>query len=710
MTRTTKIKMISGLAIVALIALVATLCCAPKKALIRHSFDPWVMTATSPLSYTSTYLGNGFLGIRVGDYGWGANLEAGSDPRVMRDPLYVHIAGLYDGEGRVSLPPLSFALIGERGVFSMDTDLPYRQWLDMRRGVLRTKYAMREGRDVVDLDVTFRVSGVRPGIALVTIKLRPRRDVALRVESSGGDGAGSTLVPAYLNSAHKTADSRFYRTRDGGTRIAVRTAFVKPAIAKNPGFGSLKKSQAYTYTLFYSVAVVNRFGNPITPAMSALKAAQKIGVAGLVAEHVAAWAKLWSADIRIQGDPEAQQVVHSCMFYLLESARKGSDWSITPTGLSSPSWSGHVFWDADTWMLPALLPQHPDLAKSIVDYRFKTLTGARANARKRGLSGVEFAWESARTGRESIPKPFSEERHVTADAALAQWQYFLATGDKRWLRLHAYPVLAETANYWVSRVNYNKAADRYEQLQVMPPDELAEIVDNSVYTNAAAKRNIEIAIEARRVLGRMHPYIWERVAKKMYLPFDRKNRRYIEYAGYNGRPIKQADAELLIYPLGMWMPHDVRINTFDYYKAKLNPHGPAMSTSVHSIIAAQLGRRDEAYALFLKSYRAFLREPFNVFNEKASHNVTNSCFITGAAGTLQSVIYGFGGLKTNSATLSASPLLPRKWKSLEISGIKWQGKTYDLYVDQEGYQLRRVSMAIMTKKTPKIVRKVQSPH
>jgi trehalose/maltose hydrolase-like predicted phosphorylase len=702
MSRSAKVKFTAGLAVL-LIALAVTLCCAPKKAPAKRVFDPWVMTATSPANHEPTYLGNGFLGVRLGNDGWGSMNEI---------PLTQHIAGLYDGEARVGFTALHMVIRGPQGLFHMDKDMPYRQWLNMKRGVLRTRYSMRQGRAVIDLDVLFYVSRVRSGIAVTSITIRPRRDVSLRVEPRGGDGKGTVLVKAYTSPASKTPETSFFRTRDGGTRVAVRSALVQPHNLQVAGGGytDLKKDQAYAYAHYYSVAVVNRSGDPVKAAKSSLKSAQKLGAATLISEHEAAWSKLWAADIKIQGDPEAQQVVHSCMFYLLCSARKGSDWSITPTGLSSPSWAGHVFWDADTWMLPALLPQHPDLAKSIVDYRFKTLTGARANARKRGFSGVEFAWESARTGRETIGKPFSEERHVTADAALAQWQYFLATGDKRWLRRYGYPVLAETACYWVSRVKYNKSADRYEILRVMPPDELAEIVDNSVYTNAAAKRNIEIAIEARRVLGRGHPYKWDQVARKMYLPLDRKNRRYIEHAGYKGLPIKQADSELLIYPLELPMPWDVKVRTFDYYKAKLNPRGPAMSTSVHSIIAARLGRRDESYALFLKSYRAFLREPFNVFNEKASHYVQNSCFVTGAAGTLQAVIYGFGGLKTNSAHLSASPRLPKQWRSLEITGIKWQGKTYDLIADQKGYLLRRVRPAMAIKKSPKISRKVESLH
>ena len=96
-------------------------------------------------------------------------------------------------------------------------------------------------------------------------------------------------------------------------------------------------------------------------------------------------------------------------------------------GFAPGPWRG-IFWDADIWMFPALLLQHPDLAEGIVNYRLQVMSGARENAKKRGLSGVEFAWESARTGLETIGAPFCDERHVTSDAAFAAATYAMVTG------------------------------------------------------------------------------------------------------------------------------------------------------------------------------------------------------------------------------------------------------------------------------------------
>jgi trehalose/maltose hydrolase-like predicted phosphorylase len=250
--------------------------------------------------------------------------------------------------------------------------------------------------------------------------------------------------------------------------------------------------------------------------------------------------------------------------------------------------------------------------------------------------------------------------------------------------------LVSTADYWASRVTYNKDMDRYEILKVMPPDEDIGIVDNSVYTNAAAKVNLELAISAAKKAGKSYPAKWEEIARKMYLPFDEKNRRFLEYDGYDGHQTKQADTELLIYPLMHPMSEDVKRNTFDFYKTRANPKGPAMTSSIHAILAAELGRPDEAYEHFTASYQDFLRGPFLMFNEKRSMTYDNMCFLTGCAGTMQSVIYGFGGIRLNwrpdsgekFGTLSFNPVLPPKWKSLKITNLQWGGKTFDLVVEQ----------------------------
>ena len=188
----------------------------------------------------------------------------------------------------------------------------------------------------------------------------------------------------------------------------------------------------------YEVAKVVGFATSLDAADAAGAARRAAGgapaPAGILAESAAAWRRLWSSDIVVPGSRRCSAGCGPAMFYLLASARPDVDWSISPVGLSAGGYNNHVFWDAETWMYPALLAQHPAEASTVVDYRYRTQAGARRNAQRTGYTGQRYAWESALTGDEVTPT-WAEtgrlEQHVTADVALAQWQHYLATGDRR---------------------------------------------------------------------------------------------------------------------------------------------------------------------------------------------------------------------------------------------------------------------------------------
>lgn len=657
--------------------------------------DPWVLQSNDPNDAYGTYLGNGCLGVRIGPEGTGA-----------RGPCLM--AGLYEGESMLPLPNWAdFPLYDGKGrKFVLDTKAPYRQTLNMREGYVETELTLKAGWQRLRGKVTFFIALRKPTfstqIAAIRYELRPRWSGDIRLKQGLTPGQEWSKV---LHLSNRGGISEFIGVGNHGDASAVVYARCLDGTGKLvKGPVRIRRGQRLTLTKFVyvcdssgAVPTAVRYGPRHVAAMSAGDvldatkwAATAIERRGFDTEFDAskkAWRGQWKSDIVIDGDPEVQRAINAMMFYLLSSAN--SEWSIPPTGLSLDAWHGHVFWDADIWMFPSLLLQNPDHARSVVDYRYKTLPGARENARKRGLAGAEFAWESARTGLETAPHPYSEERHVVSDVAFAQWQYFTATQDMQWLKDNGWPVVKSCADYWASRVVYNKVKDKYEILNVVPPDEDAEIVSNSVYTNVGAKRTLEIAMEMAAKLGQPYPPKWEEIARKMYIPFDEKNRRFIEYDGFKSKKTKQADTELLIYPLMHPMPDDVKRSTFDFYKAKTDPRGPAMTSSIHAIIAAELSRPDEAYDHFIESYRDFLRGPFLMFNEKRSKTYDNMCFLTGCGGTLQSVIYGFAGLRIGKQPpgfkqllpdLYIKPCLPRKWKKLQIRNLTWRGKSYDLTI------------------------------
>src|SRR2546429_5787402 len=126
-------------------------------------------------------------------------------------------------------------------------------------------------------------------------------------------------------------------------------------------------------------------------------------------------------------------------------------------------------------MFPPLVALYPEVARSMVGFRYRALGAARRNAARNGYRGAMYPWESDELGDEATPRFAGQnalyENHVTGDVALAQWQYYLATGDSAWLARYGYSVLAATADFWASRATFNAAKQRYDIAHIVSVDE-----------------------------------------------------------------------------------------------------------------------------------------------------------------------------------------------------------------------------------------------
>src|SRR3990172_6606666 len=140
----------------------------------------------------------------------------------------------------------------------------------------------------------------------------------------------------------------------------------------------------------------------------------------------------------------------------------------------------------------------------MVQFRYRTLDAAQHKAKELGFRGAMYPWEADEVGNETTPQFAYQnalyEIHVTGDVALAQWQYYLATGDKTWLKEFGYPVIQQTADFWVSRATWNPEKKRYEIQKVVSVDEGLVGIHNDAYTNTVAKKNLEIAIAATKAI------------------------------------------------------------------------------------------------------------------------------------------------------------------------------------------------------------------
>jgi len=198
-------------------------------------------------------------------------------------------------------------------------------------------------------------------------------------------------------------------------------------------------------------------------------------------------------------------------------------------------------------------------------------------------------------------------------------------------------------------------------------------VDDNAFTNASAIEALKNTIKAATILGEPIDPKWMEVSEKIVI--HKENGITQNYKGYKGQIIKQADVNLLAYPLHIITDKAQIEKDLEYYSEKIDKKdGPAMASGILSVLYSRLGDKEKAYSYFVKSYLPNSRPPFGVFSESANSN--NPYFATGAGAMLQAVIYGFGGVEqTDNGLKYNKGLLPKKWKSLKIIGLGVDNKT-----------------------------------
>ena len=455
----------------------------------------------------------------------------------------------------------------------------------------------------------------------------------------------------------------------------------------------VEHGRTYTFTK-YVAASSETWGGLKDAAVNWAEGARKEGYDSLLAKHEAAWHELWKSDIQVEGEPEVQRAIHSDLFSLLENSTVNTAWGMSGCGLS-PCYMGHQFWDNDSWDFPVLVLVQPDRAKSLEMFRYRTLPPAEARARDRHYRGAMYPWESdPQKGIDVTPyiaADFGErEIHVNADIAIAQWQYYLATGDKAWLRDYAYPVIRRVAEFWASRVTYNGEKDRYEILHVTSPDEAYNDVPNDAFTNAVAQKSLLAAVAAARVVGQASDPKWAQIAQKMYIPFSAKEQRHLDFdesVPHDKKTWMGSSISWLAYPpLDLAMGKEVRRNDFNFATKSLSdltPDANDMVPVMLGIEAAELGDGATAYKWMKFSMGGFLKPPFNMRSETAKNNAIYNLSIS--AGFLENFLYGFTGLRFTDQGLTPvyPPVLPPGWKRVTVKGIDLHQQRFDFIVSRD---------------------------
>ncbi len=262
---------------------------------------------------------------------------------------------------------------------------------------------------------------------------------------------------------------------------------------------------------------------------------------GLLQTHTIAWKHLWhSFEINLglnssNNDHPIQRILRLYIFHLLESASMHSldiDVGMPSRGWHGEAYRGHIFWD-ELIIFPFLIYRVPQIARTLLMYRYRRLKEARKAAYKLGYKGAMYPWQSGSNGREESQKvhlnPVSGhwvrdnthlQRHINAAIVYNIWQYYQVTCDLEFLSFYGAEIILEIARFWASIATYNKKLDRYEILGVVGPDEYHDSypgakslgVNNNAYTNVMAVFVLNRAIKLFELLPEQQ---WKELCERL---------------------------------------------------------------------------------------------------------------------------------------------------------------------------------------------------
>jgi kojibiose phosphorylase len=448
------------------------------------------------------------------------------------------------------------------------------------------------------------------------------------------------------------------------------------------------------------------------------------------------YASYWKrANIKIEGDERLQLAVRFDLFHLMSTPNpKDNRTNIGAKLIHGEEYGGHAFWDTELFILPFFTLTFPEIAKNLVEYRYLLIDAAKRNAKRRGQVGARYPWESADTGDEECPDwtiegdgtcyectVAEQEVHVTADVIYGGLQYFLWTGDMEYYENNLLEMLAETARFWNSRIEYNKEKDYYEITGITGPDEWHEAVSNNAYTNYLARWNMQTAVkhlqkfkvEKKEKCDELFRKInfsdseldeIELNASKIYIPISEG--LVEQFEGYfklmdheihewdeNNMPIlpkalkgisrdkttilKQADVVMLMFLFDQEFDEKTKRNNFDFYE-KRTLHRSSLSPSIYCLMGLRVGESERAYDYLCRS--AYV----DIDNNQG--NTREGIHAASAGGTWQALVFGYAGLNIRNDQLHFMPRLPEKWTKLSFS-LFWKGELVNIQISNDVVKL-----------------------
>ncbi|WP_086819695.1 glycoside hydrolase family 65 protein [Allokutzneria sp. NRRL B-24872] len=725
-----------------------------------YSVDPWQLAwrgldvGSLDRTESSFALSNGHIGLR-------GTLEEG-EPRGLPG---TYLNGFYEehqlpyGEGGYGYPEAGQTVVNVTDgkiirllVEDEPLDMRYgralshERVLDFRSGTLRreTEWESPTGRRVT-VRTERLVSFTQRAVAAIHYEIEPAEDIQLVVQSdllanepieqrSGDPRVAAALEDPLVADFAAATGSRAvlaHHTRHSGLRMAaamdhtvhtkdnLRTdVHAEDDLARFTVAVDVPKGERLRLTKYLGYGWS---ANRSVPALrsqveAALDGALQTGWEGLLAEQRAFLDRFWAAaDVEIDGDERAQQAIRFALFHVLQAGARGETRAIAGKGLTGPGYDGHAFWDTEIFVLPLLTYTVPEAARDALRWRHSTLDKALERAQQLGQRGAAFPWRSINGAECSAYWPAGTAAfHVSGDVAHATAQYVAATGDEDFERECGAELLIETARLWAA-LGHHDPQDGFRIDGVTGPDEYSAVVDNNVYTNLIAQKNLREAVAAcerqpdvaRRLdVSGDEVAEWTTAAERMTIPYDsaldvhEQSEGFTahaewDFAGtpesgyplllnypyfdlYRKQVIKQADLVLAMHLRGDAFTAEEKARNFAYYEAR-TVRDSSLSAGTQAVLAAEIGHLDLAYSYLLEAVFTDL--------DDLHGNSRNGLHMASLAGAWTAVVAGFGGMRDHGGKVTFAPRTPPALNRLSFR-IRLRDTRFCVTVDRDSATYR----------------------
>jgi maltose phosphorylase len=451
----------------------------------------------------------------------------------------------------------------------------------------------------------------------------------------------------------------------------------------------------------------------------------------LLAEHSAFWARVWNVmDIDIEGDPCVLQGLRFSSFQTYQSYHgENADLNALCKGMTGEVYFGWVFWDSEIYSHRLMMFVDPPAARNLLLYRHHRLQQALDRAKQLDCEGARFPFASI-TGTEDSGTWQHVDLEIHADLAVAYaiWHHDVIMRDKEFLHREGIEMLLQICRFLASAGGWSPSKGDFGFYGVMGPDEFHMMVNHNCYTNVMAKKAFEFTLAvlaemrleapdlcqaaiAKVGLKDDEPAHWAHMAEMMRIPRDDRTGILEQHAGYFDLPhvdldnipadqipiyknwayikifrhdmVKQPDVLNLMYFYSQDYSLQEKLANYEFYEAR-TIHESSLSPSLHAILAVELGKLEDAYTFFRYGARMDL-DNYNRNTEQGLH-------VTSAAGVWASMVFGYGGMRTDSDVLILKPTLPAQWRSYRFR-VRYQGALLEVRVDVDSVRLQVVDGA-----------------